>query len=102
MVLAKNLQQDSKSSLSLFILLLQLRAHGLLEFIAAASFSCKASCFLRSTEINRGSMGDLFLALERASVPLGRGEIIQPPPWNAWMISWGCPLRTATSCTQFK
>lgn len=83
-------------------LLLKIPAYGLLELIAAASLSCRASCFLWSGEINRASMGDLFLGVERASVLLVEGEIIQPPSWNAWMISRGCPPHTGTSWTQFK
>lgn len=63
--------------------LLRIPDYDLLELIAAASLSCGASCFLWSEEINRSSMGDLFLGVERASVLLVEGEIIQPPSWNA-------------------
>lgn len=74
MVLAKSSQHDCESSLSGLYSVAQASAFGLLELIAAASLSCRASCFLWSEEINRGSIGDLFLALERASVLLGKGK----------------------------
>ena len=40
-------------------------------------------------------MGDLFLDVERASVPLavGAGGVPQPPSWNAWVNSWAVLLR---------
>ena len=40
----------------------------------AARLSCRASCFLWSEEINRGSVGDLFLGVERACVLLVEGK----------------------------
>lgn len=37
-------------------------------------------------------MGDLFLDVERASVLLVEGKIIQPPSLNACLISWAVLL----------
>lgn len=80
--------------------LLGIPAYGLLELIAAACLSCRVSCFLWSEEINRGSMGDLFLGVERASVLLVEGEIISPPSRDARVIPWGCHPDAGTSCAQ--